>query len=188
MSWHLHPILYRFFPYTVQYPNMSFAVPFSHACLLVLRSQSLPLLWGMSPLSPLANDGQLKAHSQGPNQIYSPLIGLKKARGRAFISVPSFLFLSSCLRFGLRAGVACGGLSDGQKQSCQRSWGFESSQRGTDPPVCGRGMAAAVNFDGWQCFVCRLRICPQTGWMRGRYPRLTLGAKAKRQGKEWNIT
>lgn len=77
----------------------------------------------MSPLSPLANDGQLKAHSQGPNQIYSPLIGLKKARGRAFISVSSFLFLSSCLRFGLRAGVACGGLSDGQKQELSAELG-----------------------------------------------------------------
>lgn len=90
---------------------------------LVLGSQSLPLLWGMSPLSPLANDGQLKAHSQSPNQIYSPLIGLKNARGRAFISVSSFLFLSSCLRFSLRAGVACGGLSDGQKQELSAELG-----------------------------------------------------------------
>lgn len=175
---------YVFFSYGVQYPNMSFAVPFSHACLLVLWSQSLPLLWGMSPLSPLANDGQLKAHSQGPNQIYSPLIGLEEARGRAFISVSSFLFLSSCLRFGLLAGVACGGLSDGQKEELSAELGFfKPSQRRTDPPVCRRDMAAAVHCDGWQCFVCRLRICPQTGWMRGSYPRLTLKVESKKAGQ-----
>lgn len=112
---------------------MSFAVLFSPACLLLLWSQSLPLLWGMSPLSALANDGQLKAHSQDSNQIYSLLTGLEEAGGRAFISVSSFLFLSSCLRFGLCAGVACSSLSDGERRSCQRSWGFEPSQQGPDP-------------------------------------------------------
>ncbi|CAM4703904.1 unnamed protein product [Leuciscus chuanchicus] len=31
-----------------------------------------------------------------------------------------------------------------KSRSCQRSWRFEPSQRGADPPVCCRGMAAAV--------------------------------------------
>lgn len=154
---------YILFSYGLQYPNMSFAVPFSHTCLLVLWSQSLPLLWGMNPLSPLANDGQLKAHSQGSNQIYSPLIGLEEARGRAFISVSSFLFLSSCLRFGLLAGVACGGLSDGQKEELSAELGvFKPSQRRTEPPVCRRDMAAAL---WWVTMFCLQAEDLSTDWL-----------------------
>lgn len=78
------------------------------------------------PLSALANDGQLKAHSQDSNQIYSLLIGLEEAGGRAFISVSSFLFLSSCLRFGLCAGVACSSLSDGQKEELSAELGVRA--------------------------------------------------------------
>ena len=66
---------------------------------------------GEPPCSPVANDGQLKAHSRGANQICRAVIGLRWAGGRAFIS-PS-LSLScwcSCLR-----------LNDGQKSGLSTS-------------------------------------------------------------------
>lgn len=59
------------------------------------------------PLSPLANDGQLKAHSQDSNQIYSPLIGLEGAGGDGFyicVFLSLFLLLFT-LQLACRAGL-----------------------------------------------------------------------------------
>ncbi len=138
------------------------------------------------PFSALANDGQLKAHSQDSNQIYSLLIGLEEAGGRAFISVFLSLFVllfcCSCALACMPGWLAAVWVMD-KRRSCQRSWGFEPSQRGPDPLLCCRGMAAAVNCNGWQCFVCRVRICPQTSWMRGCFPLMTQRVESKKAGQ-----
>lgn len=110
-------------------------------------------------LSALASDGQLKAHSQAANQIYSLLIGLEEARGRALYLGLPFSFCP------LVCALACvcvrrGGWLMDKSTSCQR-------KADTDLP---QKHASAVSRDGWQCFVFRLRICPQSGWMRARNP------------------
>lgn len=66
------------------------------------------------------------------------------------MSVCFFLFFFSCLRFSLRAGPACGGLSDGQKEELSAEPGV------WDEPM--RDRFARVNCDGWRCFVWRLKI------------------------------
>lgn len=138
------------------------------SCTLI--SVPIPLLWSMSPHSPLANDGQLKAHSQGSNQIYSPLIGLEGAGGRAFISERFLLFFFSCLRISLRAGPACGGLSDGQKEELS-----------AEPGVCAepaRDRFAWVNCDGWRCFVWRPKI-----WLNERMLSTADTGSGKQKGR-----
>lgn len=163
---------------------MSFAVLFSPACLLLLWSQSLPLLWGMSPLSALANDGQLKAHSQDSNQIYSLLTGLEEAGGRAFISVFLSLFV---LLFALWP-VCRGGLQQSEwwrKEELSAEMGVQAEP------------TRARSAEAWllQSIVMGDNVL-SAGWGSVHRPaewedashRWHWERKAKRQGKEWNIT
>lgn len=59
------------------------------------------------PRSPVANDGQLKAHSRGANQICRPVIGLQRAGGRAFISPSLGLVCALVSRWMMDKRAAC---------------------------------------------------------------------------------